>query len=158
MSFGRKFKEYLLDSRVDFDLVEHPRTGSSSQTAQAAHIPGSCLAKAVVLQHDDGFVLAVVPSTHRVELGTLERTLGCKLNIATETDVGKIFGDCVLGAVPPTGPAYDLETLVDEELDRQPEIYFESGDHRTLVHVTGEGFRHLMADAQHAQFSHHVSS
>ncbi len=156
MSFGQKFKEYLLDSRVDFDLVEHRRTGSSSQTAQAAHIPGDRLAKAVVLQHDDGYVLAVVPSTHRVELGTLERALGCKLNIATEAEVGRVFGDCALGAVPPAGPAYDLETLVDEELGKQPDVYFESGDHRTLVHVTGDGFRQLMAEAQHAQFSHHV--
>ena len=156
MSFGQKFKEYLLDSRVDFDLVEHRRTGSSSQTAQAAHIPGDRLAKAVVLQHDDGYVLAVVPSTHRVELGTLERALGCKLNIATEAEVGRVFRDCALGAVPPAGPAYDLETLVDEELGKQPDVYFESGDHRTLVHVTGDGFRQLMAEAQHAQFSHHV--
>jgi Ala-tRNA(Pro) deacylase len=156
MSFGRKFKQYLLDSRVSFNLIEHRRTGSSSQTAQAAHIPGDRLAKAVVLQHDDGYVLAVVPSTHRVELGTLERTLGCKLNIATEHEIGRIFGDCMLGAVPPTGPAYDLETLVDEELDKLPEVYFESGDHRTLVHVTGAGFRQLMTEAQHTQFSHHV--
>lgn len=156
MSFGRKFKEYLLDSSVDFDLIEHRRTGSSSQTAQAAHIPGDSLAKAVVLQHDDGYVLAVVPSTHRVELGTLERTLGCKLSIATEAEVGKVFGDCALGAVPPAGPAYDLQTLVDEELDKQSDVYFESGDHRTLVHVTSDGFRRLMSEAQHAQFSHHV--
>lgn len=156
MSFGQKSKEYLLDSRVDFNLVEHQRSTNSNQTAEVAHIPGDRLAKAVVLQHDGGYVLAVVPSTHRVELGTLERTLGCNLNIATEMEVGEIFSDCVLGAVPPTGPAYDIETLVDEELDRQPEIYFESGDHRTLVHVTSEGFQRLMAEARHAQFSHHV--
>ena len=156
MSFGRKFKEYLLDSRVDFNVIEHRRTESSSQTAQAAHIPGDRLAKAVVLQHDSGYVLAVVPSTHRVELGSLERTLGCKLNIATESEVEEIFRDCALGAVPPTGPAYNLETLVDEELDKLPEVYFESGDHRTLVHVSGDGFRQLMAEAQHAQFSHHI--
>ena len=156
MSFGRKSKEYLLDSRVDFDLIEHRRTGSSSQTAHVAHIPGDRMAKAVVLRHDDGYVLAVVPSTHRVELSAVERTLGCKLNIATENEVGRIFGDCMLGAVPPTGPAYDLETLVDEELDKQPEVYFESGDHRTLVHVTGDGFQRLMSEAQHTLFSHHV--
>jgi Ala-tRNA(Pro) deacylase len=156
MSFGRKFKEYLLDSHVDFDTVEHRRTASSCQTAKAAHIPGDRLAKAVVLQHDGGYVLAVVPSTHRVELGTLERTLGCNLNIASELEVGEIFRDCVLGAVPPTGLAYDIETLVDEELDKQPEVYCESGDHQTLIHVSGEGFRQLMAEAQHAQFSHHV--
>lgn len=156
MSFGRKFREYLSDVGIDYDLVEHRRTTSSSRTAQAAHIPGDRVAKGVVLQHDDGFVLAVVPSTHEVELGTLERTLGCKLDIAPETAVGRIFGDCALGAVPPAGLAYDLETLVDEELDRQPEVYCESGDHRTLVHVTGDSFRRLMAEAQHAQFSHRI--
>jgi len=156
MSFGRKFKEYLMDSGVDFDLVEHRRTETSSRTAQAAHIPGDRLAKAVVLRHDGGYVLAVLPATHHVELGTLERTLGCQLDIAPESDVGEIFSDCAFGAVPPAGLAYDLETLVAEELDGQPEIYCESGDHRTLVHVSGDGFRRLMADAQLAQFSHRV--
>lgn len=156
MSFGRKFKEYLLDSGVEFDTVEHRRTESSSRTARAAHIPGDRLAKGVVLQHEGGYLLAVVPSTHHVELGTLERTVGCKLDIATETEVGEIFSDCALGAVPPTGLAYDLETMVDEGLGRQPEIYCESGDHRTLVHLTGDGFRRLMAEAQHAQFSHRI--
>lgn len=156
MSFGRKFKEYLLDSGVEFNLVEHRRTECSSHTARAAHIPGDRLAKAVVLQHDGGYMLAVVPSTHRVELGTLERAIGCRLDMATEVEVGEIFKDCALGAIPPTGLAYDLDTMVDEELGRQPEVYCESGDHRTLIHVSGEGFQRLMAEAQQAQFSHHV--
>jgi Ala-tRNA(Pro) deacylase len=156
MSFGRKFKEYLLDSGVEFDLVEHKRTECSSRTAKAAHIPGNRLAKAVVLQHDGGYLLAVVPSTHEVELGTLERAIGCQLGMASEAEVGEIFKDCALGAIPPTGLAYDLNTMVDEELGRQPDVYFESGDHRTLIHVSGEGFQRLMAEAQQAQFSHHV--
>ncbi len=37
-----------------------------------------------------------------------------------------------------------------------PEIWFEGGDHRTLVRVSGDGFRKLMAEARHAQFSHHA--
>lgn len=156
MSLGRKCKEYLKDSGVDFEILEHRRTDTSSMTAKEAHIPGDRLAKGVVLHHDGGYLLVVLPSTHHVELGTLERTVGCRLDLATETEVGSVFADCALGAIPPTGLAYDLETLVDEELDRQPEVYFESGDHRTLVRVTGEGFRRLMASAQYTQFSHHV--
>jgi len=33
-------------------------------------------------------------------------------------------------------------------------IYFEGGDHRTLVHVSGKDFRNLTMDARHARFSH----
>lgn len=156
MSLARKCREYLIDCGVVFDIVEHRRTGSSSMTAEAANIPGDRLAKAVVLHHDGGFIMAVLPSTHKVELGALGRALGRKIGLATESEIGEIFADCALGAVPPTGAAYDLETVVDEELDRQPEVYFESGDHHTLVHVTGDGFRRLMGNAQHAHFSHHI--
>ncbi len=156
MSIGRKLKEYLSDARVDYDLVEHPRTECSSRTAQAAHVPGDCLAKSVVLQHDDGYVLAVVPSTHRVEVGSLERTIGCNLNLATEPEIADLFDDCRLGAIPPTGAAYDIATVVDDSLTERPEIWFEGGDHRTLVRVSGDGFRRLMAEARHVHFSHHA--
>ncbi|UCH73499.1 MAG: YbaK/EbsC family protein [Rhodospirillales bacterium] len=156
MSIGRKLKEYLSDARVEYDLVEHPRTECSSRTAQVAHIPGDRLAKGVVLHHDDGYVLAVVPSTHRVEVGSIERTFGCTLDLASEPEIADLFDDCRLGAVPATGAAYEVATVVDDSLAEQPEIWFEGGDHRTLVHVSGDGFRRLMAEAQQAHISHHV--
>jgi len=156
MSIGRKLKEYLADARVEYDLVEHPRTECSSRTARVAHIPGDRLAKSVVLQHDDGYVLAVVPSTHRVEVGSLERTVGCNLNLASEPEIADLFDDCRLGAIPAAGAAYEIDTLVDDCLTGQPEVWFEGGDHRTLVHVSGEAFRKLMAEARLAHFSHHV--
>lgn len=156
MSIGRKLKEYMSDARVEYDLVEHPRTECSTRTAQVAHVPGDHLAKGVVLHHDDGYVLAVVPSTHRVEVGSLERTVGCNLDLAREPEIADLFDDCRLGAIPPAGMPYDVLTVVDDSLAALPEVWFEGGDHRTLVHVSGEGFRRLMADAQQAHFSHHV--
>ncbi len=154
MSIGRKLKDYMSDARVEYDLVKHPRTQTSSGTAHAAHVPGGMLAKGVVLHHQDGYVLAVVPSTHRVELGKLEKTFGCDLDLASEPEISDLFDDCRLGAVPPAGAAYDVKTMVDESLASLPEVYFEGGDHLTLVHVSGEGFRRLMAEAQQARFSH----
>lgn len=153
MSIGRKLKEYLADARVDYDLVEHPRTECSTRTAKAAHIPGERLAKGVVLAYDDGYLLAVVPSTRRVRLDSLERTLGCNLDLASELETADLFDDCRLGAIPATGAAYDVETVVDDSLNSASEVWFEGGDHRTLVRVDGDGFRKLMAEAQHAQFS-----
>ena len=156
MSIGRKLKDYMLDAKVEYDLVKHPRTQTSSGTAHAAHVPGEQLAKGVVLHHRDGYVLAVVPSTHRVELDTLERVFGCNLDLASEPEIADLFDDCRLGAIPPAGAAYDVKTMVDESLASLPEVYFEGGDHRTLVHVSGDGFRRLMAEAQQARISHHA--
>ncbi len=153
MAIGRKLKEYLADARVEYDLVDHPRTEGSSQTAHAAHIPGDRLAKGVVLHHGDEYVVAVLPSTNLVDFSVLQETLGGSIELASESEIDDLFQDCMRGAIPAAATAYDLKTVVDEALDDQPEIWFEGGDHRTLVHVAQKDFRRLMMDAQHAQFS-----
>lgn len=152
MTIGRKLKDYLSDAHVAYDLVEHPRSEGSSETARAAHVPGDCLAKSVVLNYGDGYVVAVLPSTQKVDFGALEQTLGRSLDLASEDEIANLFDDCMTGAIPATGLAYDLETVVDESLEQKPEIWFEGGDHRTLVHLDQSAFRRLMTEARHAQF------
>ena len=49
--------------------------------------------------------------------------------------------------VPPLSPAYGLETVVDEGLAEQPELYFDAGDHEELVHVLTERFFELVGSA-----------
>ncbi|HYZ32617.1 MAG TPA: YbaK/EbsC family protein, partial [Crenalkalicoccus sp.] len=73
-------------------------------------------------------------------------------------EIARLFDDCELGAVPPIGAAYGVPVLVDESLDGAAELYFEGGDHRTLVHVGGAAFRALTKDARRARFSHLAES
>ena len=61
-----------------------------------------------------------------------------------------IFGDCEMGSVPPVAGAYGLTAVMDDSLESFDDIYFEGGDHRTLIHVTGRDFHHLMVDVPHA--------
>ena len=155
MTIANRLKQYLEDQGIGYDTVAHRRTMTTSDSAHAAHISGEHLAKSVVVHHESGYVLAVVPSTHRIELGALQKLLGKRLGLATEAEIAELFEDCDLGAMPPIGAAYDLEAIVDESIFGLPEVYFEGGDHRTLVHVTGDAFQALLGDARRARFSHH---
>jgi Ala-tRNA(Pro) deacylase len=155
MTIAATVQRYLSDCGVDYDLVEHPRTVSSSRTAQAGHVPGDRLAKAVVLKCEGGYAMAVVPASRHIRLGDVQDYLNRPVGLATEDEVGKLFGDCDLGAIPPVGRAYGLDVIVDDSLAAQPEIYFESGDHMNLVHVNAMAFKRLMADARHGSFSRH---
>ena len=105
------------------------------------------MAKSVVVHHELGYALAVVPSTHRIELGTLQDVMDKRLGLASEDEVFSLFDDCDIGAIPPIGAAYDVPVIVDESLGDAADIYFEGGDHRTLVHVSGKDFRNLTMDA-----------
>jgi Ala-tRNA(Pro) deacylase len=126
------------------------------ESAQLAHVPGDRIAKSVVLEDERGYLLAVLPASCRVDLGELHRQTRRNLGLATEYELGALFEDCEPGAVPPLGPAYDLETIVDETLAEQPDIYFEAGDHEQLVHVSAEAFETLLGEAQHTDFSRHM--
>jgi Ala-tRNA(Pro) deacylase len=119
-----------------------------------AHIPGNQVAKSVVVHHELGYVLAVVPSTHRVELGTLQDLLDKRLGLATEAEVTTLFNDCEAGAIPPVGAAYGVPVILDQSLGDVSDLYFEGGDHKSLVHVSSDAFRLLTKDARRARFSH----
>jgi Ala-tRNA(Pro) deacylase len=73
--------------------------------------------------------------------------------MAGEEQIETLFTDCEPDAVPALGAAYGLAILVDESLAQQPEIYLECGDHDSLVRISGNSFRKLMANARRGRFS-----
>ena len=154
MTIATRLKNYIESAGVPYDTVAHQRTSTSRQSALAAHVPGSRMAKTVVVHHELGYALAVVPSTHRVELGALQEVMNKRLGLATEDEAGLLFEDCDVGAIPPIGAAYGVPVVLDESFGDASDVYFEGGDHRTLVHVSGRDFRDLTRDSTRARFSH----
>lgn len=156
MGMSITLRQYLDDHNVDYDLVRHPRTHTSMETAAAAHIAGDQLAKAVVVEDEQGYMTVVIPSTHHLQFTTLREQLGHRFGLATEEEISRLFDDCEVGSFPALGQAYGLQVLVDEALFEQDDIYFEAGDHTELVHMAGQDFEALMAYAGHGHFSEHV--
>jgi len=154
MTIAARLMQHLDAAGIRYDPIGHPRTETSMGSARAAFIPPAQLAKAVLIHHELGYLLAVVPGSHRVELGTLQDILGKRLGLASEEEVGRLFDDCAPGALPPVGAAYELPVLLDSALDDAPEVFFEGGDHTTLVHVGQASFQSLMKEARRARFSH----
>lgn len=148
MSIAATLSAFLDSRSVDYAIVPHARTGSSMATAEAAHVPGARLAKAVMVWQGEEALMVVVRSDHHVHLGRLHRLLGTEVGLATEQDLARLFPDCDEGAIPPVGAAYGLRTLLDRALLEEPEVFFESGDHTSLVRVGGEQFRGLLSDAE----------
>lgn len=154
MNIAPRVQDYLAAQQSAYELLSHPRSGNSVQTARAAHLPAGSLAKAVVLKDDAGYVLAVLPSSCHVVLSRLGKALHrLPLQLADEAEFAMLFSDCDRGALPPLGGVYGLPMIVDEALDAQPEVYFEAGDHEHLVHMTRAEFLRLTAEAPRAHFS-----
>lgn len=154
MSISPTLQRYLDAERIQYDVIPHEPTMSSTRTAEACRISGNCLAKGVVLRRDNSnYILAVLPASHRVDLAGLREQLGDDVQMADENEVGPLFPDCARGAVPAVGQCYGLPVLVDDSLGTEPQIYIEAGDHQTLIRMDHEQFAQLTAGASHARFS-----
>ncbi len=158
MTIARTLQDYLDQRGVQYRPVRHPHSESSMETAETAHVAGDAVAKGVVLRDKDGVLLVVVPSDYHVELDRLNRQLERQLALVPEGTLKELFPDCELGAVPPLGAAYGLDTAWDPDtgLGDRTDVYLEAGDHETLVQISGTQFHALMADAQQARFGQHV--
>jgi len=153
MSLAPTLQQYLTNQQIAYDVIPHQETLSSTRTAEACHVSGDCLAKGVLLRDQHGYLLAVLPASHRIRLSDLQDALSPGVELAQESEVEAWFRDCERGAIPPVGACYGLDMIVDESLDAQPEVYFEAGDHATLVHVSRDEFTRLVGRARHKRFS-----
>ena len=153
MSVAQSVQHFLANRGVRYDLVPHAPTQHSVATARASHVHQDNLAKGILVRCGEGYLLAVLPASRKIRLSDLGAWLEKPVALATEAEVAKIFSDCEPGSVPPVAAAYGLPAVLDDSLEGFEHIYFEAGDHRTLVHVSGREFRRLMTEVPQAHIS-----
>ena len=119
-------QEFLNEYHVRYRPVLHRATFSAQRMADTLHVPGDHVAKAVVLKVDGEYVLAVLQATQYVDLPLVRAALKAQsVELADEKELSELFVDCDLGAIPPFGSRYGMETLVDESLTHDKLIVFE---------------------------------
>jgi Ala-tRNA(Pro) deacylase len=147
MSISYRVQDYIAEHDIPWDPVFHATSNCALDAAHLAHVEPDKVAKAVVLRTDHEYLLAVVPAGHRVDLSAVEHELGKPVSLATESTLDQLMPDCARGAVPVVGEAFGMPTLWDPALADANDVYFEGGDHRTLVHMSGASFGELMRGA-----------
>lgn len=153
MTLAKTVQDCLNDHNAHYDVHPHHRTATTFRSATAAHVPLQQLAKAVVLRDDNGYLMAVLPGDRYVRVRWLRQATGRPVKFATEQELGQLLADCELGAIPPLGEAYGMDTIVDDALTDLSEVYFEAGTHEDLVHMNMREFMDLQPTARHMPFS-----
>jgi len=157
MAIAPRVKWYLDVHRVGYEVIMHPYTETSRETAEIAGVPKRKLAKGVLLEDERGYVMPVLPASARLDLDALNRFLGRNLRMSSTDDLACLFFDCEDGALPPMGAAYGIPTIIDDSLLDMGDVYFEGGDHVDLVHMGCDEFFSLVPDSLHAPFSRPVN-
>ena len=112
--------------------------GDPGEVRDAEEEPGEALQHADPVFPQLGVVLG-----H--DLDALKEELGAKnLGLADEKEIGSLFKDCELGAEPPFGNFYDIETIIDKRLEKDDHIAFQGGTHDKTIHMSMKEYRKLV--------------
>jgi prolyl-tRNA editing enzyme YbaK/EbsC (Cys-tRNA(Pro) deacylase) len=133
--YGIEAVTRVLEQRgVRFEVVEHDATYSAVAEARAAAANPDATAKTLALHDRDGYRMAVVPASERLDVRRAREVLGAShhLRLATERELQRDFPAFDLGALPPFGTV-PLPEVVDVRLLRHERIVCSGGEHRRSV-------------------------
>jgi Ala-tRNA(Pro) deacylase len=127
-------ESWLKDKGVRYEKHKHRESFTAQEIAAAEHEPGRFVAKPVIVKADGKLVMAVVPASHRVDLGRLAKALAAKkAELAAEADFAEKFAECELGAEPPVGSLFGMPMIVDQAIADDEHILFQSGRHNEAI-------------------------
>ena len=151
---------FLEMRQVYYRHDRHPLSYTARETARAEHVPPRSFAKVVVVHSEEGYAMAVLPADRIVDLEELRVAFGSRhLRLATEHELGELFADCELGAMPPfgNGTLYDMPTWVDGLLMAEEMISFNGGTHRDVMQMNTEDWEQTVKPSVLA-FAHAATS
>lgn len=148
-----RMERFLDEHMIPFDIVAHPHSQTSVETARAADVPASRVVKGVLLDGAGCQMVAMIPADQEIRLGKLGLDNGMEFSLADEASVSRLFGECEPGVVPGLPNVWGVEVVWDDDLMAQPDLYLEGGDHERLLHVETRYLREMFGDAAHCHFS-----
>jgi Ala-tRNA(Pro) deacylase len=118
-------------------LVEHGERFTAAAEARASGVGPEDAAKDVVLRRGDEYVLALIPASERLDLSKVRNLTGAgdELRLATEEEIAADFPGFAVGALPPFGPIFEVEEIVDRRLLDHDRVLCNGGDHSHSVKV-----------------------
>ena len=128
-------QEFLRHRDVPYEVIAHDATFDAQRMSHAVHESGHHVAKTVLLRSpEDDFIVAVLPASDSVDFVRAGKALGIShTELASESQLSQHCADCEVGALPPFGSQYNMQTVIDQRLTEDPEIVFEGNNHNETI-------------------------
>ena len=144
MPLNERLRNFLDSTHAEFTLTVHSKAFTAREVALAERLPPREVAKSVVLFGDGEYHIIVIPASKLVDFHEIRPALGLtQARLASEEELGRLFPDCELGAMPPFGSLYGVPVYLDAGLAAEPVIAFNAGTHREVIHMPTAEFRRL---------------
>ena len=142
---AKTLKAFLNKQGVKYVGIQHSPAFTAPEVAASAHVSGRDFAKTVIVMIENELAMVVLPANRQLVLAELRDMLDTNhVRLASETEFRDQFPDCEIGAMPPFGNLYKMQTYVTANLADEPEVAFNAGTHTEVIKMNYLDFERLV--------------
>jgi len=136
MAPSEQLEQYLQTNDIPYLMRHHPPAMTARQLAEMEHINPHEVAKVVIMKDHQQFYMMVLPADYKLDLNAVREVLDSREAwIASEQELQQLFPECELGAMPPFGEMYQMQTYAEMDLNDDTEIEFNAGSHEDAIRM-----------------------
>ena len=136
--------DYLDRQYAAYNRQSHAVAYTAPEIAENSHITGHQFAKVVMIKLGVELAMVVIPAHDHLDLELLKTELGVSsLQLADEREFSHRFPRCEIGAMPPFGHLFGLQTFIVPVFSGEEEIAFNAGSHTEVIRMPLQEYMRL---------------
>ena len=117
MKIPSKLAKFLAKNKIKYEEIRHRTVFTAFDKAATLKIKPGIVGKTLVLIADKNIVLALIPGNKNLDMMKLKKTAKAKkVGFISEREMKNKFKGFKIGALPPFGEIFKMQTFVDRGL------------------------------------------
>lgn len=150
MSLSLRLEQYFARKGIEYRELALPPVANLDAAVISAGVAQDNVVKGTLMIDISGVVMVVHAFTSTLDMDAVRECTGRQLQPLTARQAGRLFQDCDAGFFPPAGAAYNLQVLVDNDVDTLPLAYICSGRRDSLLELARDPLAMMLQDAPRA--------
>ena len=154
MSVPKKIINFLTKVKIKYELLKHKTVYTAFDKSQTLKVNPKIVGKTLILKGDNELKVVLIPANRNLDLKKF-KNFGKfkKVDFVSEKIIKEKFKGVKVGAIPPFGNLWHLQTFFDKNLLKEKEIILNSGDYQFSIKIKPKDLEKLIPDLKKGSFS-----
>lgn len=154
MAVPKKIINFLEKNKVKYEILKHRTVYTAFDKAATLKVSPKIVGKTLVVKLEKNPTLVLIPANKNLDKQKLKKIAKVKnIDFIKESWMKKNLKGVKIGAIPPFGNLWKLETFVDKGFFQNSKIIINSGDYNFSIKISPSVLKKIIPDLVIGNFS-----
>ncbi len=154
MPVPKRLIKFLDKNKVNYEIIKHRTVYTAFDKAATLRVTPKIIGKTLLVKLDKNPALVLIPANKNLDKQKLKKIAKAKnIDFIKEAWMKKNLKGIKIGAIPPFGNLWKLQTFLDRGLTQNPKIIVNSGEYAFSIKIKAGDMKKLIPDLVMGNFS-----